>query len=176
MESAYSYEWYSEILIVKNTDSCKELINKLRWQYVLLGTLMLDGPARILNMQLKIRNKTYSNRGSTIDLDFHDLLDALHDVLLTSNEFSLTTDYEYWFNEQHAYLNIGPIPTRNCAENLLKNNPNLSKDFFYALHKHNKPAESDELYAYGERNGHNYYGKVVSTSTDDFSDAALMYP
>lgn len=154
-----------ETMNIKNEGNYKILVSKLRYQYSLLGALMLNDDAKIIDMTLTADGETYPFNGDVVTPEFKVFLDKLSNA----KEIALTAEYEYWWRTGYDSLNIGPFAVCDLAEELLKEGEIEASGFFYAMHN---SADCEQGYgvltAFGENNGKKYCGVVKNEITENF--------
>ena len=114
----------NETLKIKNEHNYKLIVGAIRFQYTLLGALMLNNDAKVFELNLKADGKDYSFSGEAVTPEFKELLDAMRSAI----EIELNASYEYWWRGGYANMNIGPFPVCELIEDMLKEGDVEAKD------------------------------------------------
>ena len=154
----------NETLKITNEGYYEHVVETVRFQYTLLGALMLNNDAEVFEMNLKADGKEYSFSGEAVTPEFKELLDAMS----AATEIELSASYEYWWRAGYEHMNIGPFPVCELIEGMLEESDIEAKDFFYTMYN---SADSEPgfgiLTAFGEKDGKQYCGIVELKEMED---------
>ena len=124
-----------EQLTAKNTHNgeytlLNEAIENMQFQYAKLGALVLLDLAHVEKMNLVADGKTYSFSGKVLKPEFQELLSALN----PAETIELNAEYEFWHYASYDDWDVGPFNTANVFKSIVKENKEVAKDFYYAMH------------------------------------------
>lgn len=162
----------NETLKIKNEHNYKLIVGAIRFQYTLLGALMLNNDAKVFELNLKADGKDYSFSGEAVTPEFKELLDAMRSAI----EIELNASYEYWWRGGYANMNIGPFPVCELIEDMLKEGDVEAKDFFYSMYN---SADCEQGYgilsAFGEKDGKQYCGVIEAKVVEELPEDGEWY-
>ena len=138
-----------EKLVIRNANTCQDLIYVMSRQLSLLGFLMLQEEAAIESLPLNADGEQYHFAGTEITPDLHKILRAMENA----EALELEAHYDYTWRLCYEDMEIGPFTVCESAEMLLKEDAAIANDFYYSMYNDAdcNPEEEGKTVEYGTK-------------------------